>query len=256
MARIILSNKPLVEAIFELRWALPEIAVGIRKDRHYPLLIGSVYEKLKMEYPFHEELPTATMPDEMAEYIVQHRFRKGDNEWPLVQIGPGIITLNDTRNYVWEDFEKRISQVVEVLFESYPESSDLKLNGVILRYIDAVNFNYQQDSIFAFLREKLKVDVLLPSVLFEDTGVNELPLNLDLRFSFPSSTPAGEMHLRFARGKRDGKDALIWETQVRCEGAGAPQNKEQIRSWVESAHKLTDDWFFKLIEGDLLRRFK
>ena len=121
MDRVILTNKPLVEAIFELRWELQEVSPGFKTDPHYPILIGGIYGKAKSQYGFHEKLPTATMPDEIAGYIVQHRFRKGENSWPLIQIGPGIITLNDTEGYVWEDFEKRIPAVVDMLFDTYPD---------------------------------------------------------------------------------------------------------------------------------------
>jgi hypothetical protein len=115
MTRKILKNKPLVEAIFELRWELQEHEPGMKIDPHYKILIGRIYDRINRvsaEYPFHEPLATATIPDEMVGYVVQHRFRKGENEWPLIQIGPGVITLNDTKGYVWEDFEERISNVL------------------------------------------------------------------------------------------------------------------------------------------------
>jgi len=159
MERKILKNKPLVEAIFELRWALKEQASGIKVDPHYKILIGRIYDRVKNEYPFHEQLPTATIPDEIAGYVVQHRFRKSKDAWPLIQIGPGIITLNDTEEYVWEDFEKKISHVLNILFESYPDAgSSLKISGLLLRYIDAVDFNYEENNIFVFLKEKMKMN--------------------------------------------------------------------------------------------------
>ncbi|MCD6239350.1 MAG: TIGR04255 family protein [Thermotogae bacterium] len=96
MERKILKNKPLVEAIFEFRWKLQEPSIGVKIDPHYKILIGRMYDRVKDEYPFHEQLPAATMPDEIAGYVVQHRFRKDKDKWPLIQIGPGIITLNDT----------------------------------------------------------------------------------------------------------------------------------------------------------------
>ncbi|MHA1579506.1 MAG: TIGR04255 family protein [Candidatus Freyarchaeota archaeon] len=256
MVRKILKNKPLIEAIFELRWELQETAPGMRMDPHYKILIGSVYEKVKGEYPFHEQLPTATMPDEISGYIVQHRFRKGNGEWPLIQIGPGIITLNDTEGYVWEDFEKRIFHLIETLFEAYPESGNLRVNELLLRYIDAIDFNYEKSNIFKFLEEKMKISVKLHKELFEDTGVDETPLGIDLRFSFPSTRLKGAVRLRFARGKRKNVDSLIWETIVHSVGEDAPKTKEEIAAWVKSAHDLTDNWFFKIIEGDLLRRFE
>ncbi len=35
-----------------------------------------------------------------------------------------------------------------------------------------------------------------------------------------------------------------------------PKVQDEIFAWVKEAHDLTDDWFFKLIEGELLRRFE
>ncbi len=257
MERKILKNKPLVEAIFELRWELQELVQGMKIDPHYKILIGRIYDRVRGEYPFHEQLPTATMPDEIAGYVVQHRFRKDKDKWPLIQIGPGIITLNDTEGYVWEDFEKCMYQLLGILFEAYPDAENkLKVNGLLLRYIDAVDHNYENEDIFNFLKEKLKVNLQLHAELFEETGVSKLPLGFDLRFSFPSARPKGAVHLRFVRGKRKDIDALVWETQVESTGDDAPKVKDQITSWVISAHGLTDDWFFKMIEGELLRRFE
>ena len=256
--RKILKNKPLVEAIFELRWKLQEQSQGAKVDPHYKILIGRIYDRVKDEYSFHEQLPTAAMPDEIAGYVVQHRFRKDKDNWPLIQVGPGIITLNDTDEYVWENFEKKISHVLDTLFEVYPDAENsLKVNDVLLRYIDAVNFDYNKDNIFTFLNEKMKMDVKIYERLFEDTGkVNRLPLGFDLRFSFHSSKPKGAVYLRFFRGKRKNADTLMWETMVRSAREDIPKSKDEIATWVKEAHELTDDWFFKIIEGELLRRFE
>lgn len=257
MIRKVLKNKPLVEAIFELRWNLQEPAPGMRIDPHYKLLIGRIYDRVKDEYPFHEQLPTATMPDEIAGYVVQHRFRKEKDKWPLLQIGPGIITLNDTEGYVWEDFEKRIVHLINTLFEAYPDAeNNLKVNGLLLRYIDAIAFDFEKDDVFSFLKGQLKMDINLYQKLFEGTSVGTLPLNLDLRFSFPSAKPKGAVHLRFIRGKRKESDALIWETAVQSVTEDAPKALEGVATWIKDAHNLTDNWFFKLIEGELQRRFE
>lgn len=132
----------------------------------------------------------------------------------------------------------------------------MKVNGLLLRYINAVDFDYEKDDIFDFLKEKMKITIEIHKKLYEGTGISKLPLGLDLRFSFPSTKPRGAVHLRFTRGKRKDADALIWETMVQSIGEDAPKTKEEIITWVEEVHKLTDDWFFKLIEGELLRRFE
>lgn len=257
MKRKVLKNKPLVEAIFELRWNLQGPAPGMRIDPHYKLLIGRIYDRVKDEYPFHEQLPTATMPDEIAGYVVQHRFRKDKDKWPLIQIGPGIITLNDTEGYVWEDFEKRVVQVLNALLEAYPDAkNNLKVNGLLLRYIDAIAFDFEKEEIFSFLKSLLKTDINLYQKLFEGTEISILPLGFDLRFSFPSAKPKGAVHLRFFRGKKKESDALIWETAVQSVTEDAPEALGRIAAWIKDAHNLTDDWFFKLIEGELQRRFE
>ena len=216
-----------------------------------------MYDRLNKEYIFHEQLPTAAIPDEIAGYIVQHRFRKGKDEWPLVQIGPGIVTLNDTEGYVWEDFVKRITQVLNALFEAYPDAENsLKINSLLLRYIDAVPFDFTNNLIFDFLKEQMKTSISLYPKLFEGTEVSKLPSGFDLRFSFCTAKPVGTIHLRFVKGKKGASDALIWETMVQSVEKDVPKAKETIITWVNEAHTLTDDWFFKIIEGELQRRFE
>ncbi len=257
MARKILKNKPLVEAIFELRWELQETDQGMKVDPHYKLLLGRIYDRVKEGYPFHEQLPTANIPEELAGYAVQHRFRKNKNEWPLIQLGPGVISLHDTEGYVWEDFEDRIQKMINVLLDAYPDSrNSLCMNRLLLRYIDAIDFDYQSTNVFEFLKDDMKLSINLYEKLFEETGVEKLPGHFDLKFSFSASKPKSAVHLRFFRGKRKNVDSLIWETHVHSFGESVPNNKGEIAKWLDDAHTLTDDWFFKIIEGDLLRRFE
>lgn len=255
MAREPLSHKPLVEAVFELRWELKKVQRGIKLDPNYKIAIGRLYDRIKEKYEFHETLSTAAIPDEIAAYVVQHRFRVGEGEWPLVQIGPGILTLNDTETYKWDDFESRIPYVLKAFFEVY-SSEDLVVNGLILRYIDAIEFNYNEEDIFSCLKSALKTTVSVPQSLFDATGVDQTPLALDLRFSFPSSIPQGAIHLRFARGVKGTADALVWETAVQSIKLDAPKTCDEIVEWAAEAHELTDNWFFKLIKGELHERFK
>jgi len=254
--RKVLKNKPLIEAIFELRWELKgKASSGESVDPHYKLLIGAIYERVKQKYPFHEQLPAAEVPDRIAPYLIQHRFRQNIGQWPLIQIGPGIIAVNDTAGYVWEDFSQRISELVNILIVTYPDRDNLVPNMTTLRYIDSIEFDYESD-ILKFLQEKMKIGININPSLFGETGITKSPFNLDIKLSFYSTTPQGVMDIRVMRGKRGGSDALIWETIFRSQGDDTPKSEEGIISWVDKAHKLTDDWFFKLIEGDLLKEFE
>ncbi|MBA7668836.1 hypothetical protein ES703_76953 [subsurface metagenome] len=250
-----LKNPPVLEALFELKWRLQD--KPFRTDPHYKILIGSMYDKLKSEYPFHEQLPASSIPDELVGYVIQHRFRKDQNQWPLIQLGPGIIVLNDTQKYSWSDFSDRISKMLEALFASYPDADkNLDFNSSLLRYINAIPFNYDEKNIFQFVKERLKVTVDVVDKLFEDTGVNSSPSGINLGFTFPSNKPPGSIRLQFNRGKIKDSDALIWETYVQSLDKETPKNIDTALGWADTAHILSEDWFFKLVKGELLRRFE
>lgn len=257
MTTIDLKNKPLVESIFEFRWKLEQPQENVFIDPHYQILIGQVFEKVKDKYGRHIQLPQAAMPIELAGHVVQHQFRAEKDGWPLIQIGPGIITLNETEKYIWKDFQYQVDELVNVLYDVYPNADEnLKPTGLMLRYIDAYEFDFDSENIFEFLSKHLKAKFEISQDLFEDKNAGQLPHGFDLKFVFPLSDPPGGVHLRFVRGQKNDKDALIWETQVQSKNEDAPTGKEDIIKWVNSAHKLTHGWFFKMIEGRLLEEFK
>ena len=224
-------------------------------DPHYKLLPGRVFDRLQQEYPEHEQLPTASFPDEMLGHVVQHRFRVAANDWPLIQLGPGILTVNDTAKYIWPDFRARALAACRTLFEAYPKSSELRIESLVLRYIDAVDFDYSTEDAFAFLRDKMKVSIALPPDLFGQPDVARTPKHLMWQTMFECRQPSGVVQLRFATGQRHDKPAIIWETTVQSAKNAMPPMPDGFEPWLDAAHKITGDWFFKLIDGELKRRF-
>lgn len=252
-----LSNKPLVEAIFELRWELEENSRGILIDPAYKLLVGQLYNNLKSSYKNHVPLPSSNMPDEIAAYVVQHQFRNGEEGWPLIQLGPGVLTLNDTDGYKWPDFNKRIHELLNVFFSTLPElNPKFKLNKLILRYIDAESFDFENENIWVFLKEKMKININLDDKLFINTHVQKLPLAFDFRFTLPSKSPKGVMNLKISSGAKNDVPSLIWDTQMHSIFEDVPQQIENIKKWVDEAHNLTHNWFFNMIDGELLEKYK
>lgn len=250
-----LKFKPLVEAILEVRWALQSLGVGREHDPHYRLLLGRFSDRVKDDYPAYEQLPLASVPDELIGHTVQHRFRVEQKRWPLLQLGPGVMTVNSTSDYTWADFQPRVLTAVERLYKSHPKTDEFKVSQLILRYIDAVEFDYRGADAYAFLREKLKLDLRLPENLFDDTGVKSRPATFSWQTAFSSNSPPGIINVKFATGQKEGQPAIIWESTVQSTGDDLPSLPDAFGKWFEEAHKLTDDWFFKLIEGDLERRF-
>ena len=244
-----LPNKPLIEAIFELRWQLPPGRI----DTNYPLFVGRLHDRVESTYSVHKPLPTPEIPQEIAGNVVQHQFRVGNDRWPLIQVGPGIVTLNDTEGYIWQDFGQRAKSLVSAIFQAYPKPNELRVASLLLRYLDA--FEFDNEDMLKYLSDKLKVDVAFPSQLFEGVQVMRQPQDLSLLAAFSTEKPKGTITIKFTSGKHAGKPSLIMDTAVRSESPDLPEMPNEFEGWVEAAHKLTDDWFFKFIEGELDRRF-
>lgn len=266
-----LKNPPLVEAILEMKWRVGSVEqpsqravvsgvqLGIPPegivDPSYDLLVGQLFKRFSKTYPFHERLPAATIPADIAPFLVQHRFRKGKDAWPLVQIGPGIVALNDTINYRWADFSKRAVTLLNTLYELHPHKTEIVVESLLLRYIDAETFDYVPDSALTFLKDKLKVNFGLPESLFQGEQVDRRPEGLNFQISYPSLRPKGTAALKIATGERSNQRAIVWETLVLSRGRDVSNLPSSAKNWLEDAHTLIHDWFFKLIDGDLLRRY-
>jgi len=250
-----LKHPPLVEAILEVRWLLRGAPPELPSDPNYALLVGRFFDRVHADYPTYEQLPAATIPNEMVPYLAQHRFRAKAGGWPLTQLGPGVLTLNATDGYTWTDFRRRAEGAFGALLAAYPAPDALEMTSVSLRYIDAVEFDYRSGGLFAFLAENMRVRVDLPPALFEGTTIDRNPANLSWQSTFPCRKPEGTVGLRFLTGERENKPALIWETVVGSGSASAPADPAGFRLWLDAAHQVSEDWFFKLIEGELERTF-
>jgi uncharacterized protein (TIGR04255 family) len=144
---------------------------------------------------------------------------------------------------------------IEKLYDAHPKVGELKITNLILRYIDAVEFDFGTGNTFDFLRDKLKLNVLLPDTLFNGTGVESKPDSFTWHCSFKCESPKGLITIRFATGQKSNTPSIIWETTVETAGDDLPDMPKAFESWFDAAYRITDNWFFKMIEGELERRF-
>jgi uncharacterized protein (TIGR04255 family) len=249
-----LRNKPLVEALFEIRWQIDSDA---NKGRFVSgILFGRYYDRVRHLYPKLEELPVAMIPEEMTPYTVRHRFRTGENQWPITQLGPGVLTINETDKYEWRTFRPRVEESLRALFESFPtEISPLKPTQVEIRYINMIPYDISNGNITGFLKEKLHIDIRLDEKLFD--GPHDVAAENDLNFSISLSLkePRGIGTLVFASGESDNRTGILWQLIIRTHPDFVPNSAEGIISWVNDAHGVVDDWFFKLARGELMKTF-
>jgi len=117
------------------------------------------------------------------------------------------------------------------------------------------NLNYPTDDVFCFLQEMMGVQIALPEGLFSDHSVSSTPNSFSWESTFASSQPPGDLKLRFATGQANNVPSIVWETTFRSTGDDVPTITETIGRWIDGAHDIVNDCFFRLIDGDLERRF-
>lgn len=85
-----LPKAPLVEVVFELRWEIAEKADLMQVEYLY----GDIYAELKDKYPHRERILPIEIPVDLTVNKPVFRYRANKNSYPLIQLGPGLITLN------------------------------------------------------------------------------------------------------------------------------------------------------------------
>ncbi len=252
-----LLNPPLVEAIFELRWEIQtDQQSGRMRDPAYPMMYGRMYERLKKDFPIIEDLPTTQVHPEANPYLVRHRMRRERNGYPLIQVGPGILTVNDAQGYSWSFFKSLILRVVESVVDLYPTGT-LPLNFVKaeIRYVNGIRFDGQKEHPVAFLGEKLHTKVELDKDLFELNDMSDKPVGVGLNLAYTLHKPVGNLLLGTQLGQIDGKAAYLIQTAIQSFGETVPHDRDAFDPWLNDAHAVAENCFVSLCKGALLEKF-
>lgn len=254
---LILLHPPLVEVIFELRYELEVIQENQRmKDHSYPVMYGRIFERLRKELPIVEDLPSSDAHPETAPFAPRHRIRKGKDAYPLVQIGPGVITVNGDKNYSWDNFYPLVLRVIESVIDLYPhESFPLNFIKAELRYVNGIRFDISKESPLSFLAQKLHLHLEPDPDLYERVPIQERPNGLSLNISYPLEEPMGSLAIAATLGQLDSKPAVILQTLVQSFGELVPSDEEGFSFWLEKAHVSASNCFQTLCGGDLMQRF-
>ncbi len=266
-ADITLEKQPLIEAWLELRWQLdPGSQEGLFIDRGFPLALGTFYQNVKQRYGHKEPLPASTAPLEFLPHVVRYRFRSKPEHWPLLQIGPGVASVNFTEPYSWVSFKNEALYLRSKLIESY-ETTLVPL-AISLQYKNAVKCNYSSGNLLEFLKENLNTTVILPQYIPGTVGRVDGPTNTDMKFMFDLKSPKGRGIIQLATGIRKteiqsgSKEAdmefLLFELRVVSEKENTPDFEREgfFESWLESAHAVVHEWFFSMIDGPLRETYQ
>lgn len=235
-------SPPFMEAIFEIRWELQTIPNRPPVDSNYKIFLGRFFDRVVKDYPQHVSLPTANIADEISAYMVQHQFRVRKDKWPLIQVGQGIVTLNDTESYSWPDFKRRSEKLIKILFNTYPDQTKLKINNLVLRYLNGINYDFERENPNEFLH-KLHCDISMNDEFFSITNADKKLEACDINVAYPINNPKGRLITRYGRGKRGKNDAMLWEMGIQSINGDVPKKEKEIVKWVDSAHKIPHGWY-------------
>ncbi len=238
-----LPGAPLIEVIFELRWQIKQ-----KSDlTKYQFLIGDLYSAIKEYYPVRESLVPPEVPTDILINNPVHRFRKDKNQYPLVQVGPGILTLNTTdENYYWDDFYDWAKILLAEFFKVFPPNNELFTPTLL--YLDFFKFDFKNDNVNDFINESFNIN--FSQGFLKDKGN---PSNLDIGFFY--ETEMGNSYVTLKKGQNSQKeDGIVMQSSLRSKET--MKNDENILTWLSEAHTFSSNLFKEITIGKLYKSFK
>lgn len=246
-----LPRAPLQEAIFEIRWELdPDSISGQMIDPGFQLAQGKLQEISKDEFPvFNRKLPHG-FPEQLLSYQIINQYWSGRELWPVIQLGPGIFTVNITEtSYDWPiTYFPLIKKSLTWLVKVY--DNKIRINFASLRYIDSVklkdyNFDGQWQN---FIIQHFNFSFVNS---FNTRGnIKGLQFN-----QFFDLSDGSELHIMFNSGKdrKTDDDALIWQTSVAKQ---TKFNDSLLVDWLEYAHTTTSTLFKEMTKPEFYDSFR
>lgn len=245
-----LPKAPLQEAIFEVRWSL-DIDPSSKQqiDTGFSLAQGKLQEIVRKEFPHYVRKIPHGIPDQMFQYKIINQYWTKVETWPVLQLGPGLFTVNETElNYDWtKKYSILIDKSLDWVYKAY--DGKIKINFASLRYIDSVKpKDYGFENKWAeFIKEHFNFSFVNS---FNPRGTLN-GIRFDQYFELEDKS---SLHISMNSGKyrKSDEDALIWQTAVT---KSTEFEKNSLISWVNNAHSTTSDLFREMTKPDFYASF-
>lgn len=251
------KNAPLVEVIVEIRWAvIPLSAVpngGV--DPLFPSLEKSVFAYIASKgYRIAERVVPPQIPIEMLPHTAVHRYRMAANKYPLIQLGPGVLTCNVAPPYEgWDKF----SAVIDTAIESIYPNSEMKagtpeIKSVIVRYIDGFTSAHGMTSSYEFVRDHLKLSVGLETSILDKYSSKPADAKVGCQQTFSVLHPdRSTFSLNCASGVSNNKEAVVLDTSLQSPDGAEWKSVAEVKAWIKDAKVVLKQVFEDLISDKL-----
>ncbi len=264
----VLPNAPLIEVVFELRWALSGSGPiePMRTDPGYPILREEFSRAVK-KLGFRHTMDMNPQGFSLGHFIDRRFYLSETQPFPLVQIGHGIFATNESAGYKWTKFKASCLKHVRMLIDSYPRMTSFRImpSLIELRYIDVFPAKSEKGKardIFTFLKDDTNLGISRPSLMEGLETLQSLYSGRIIAEYRVKKAKATIFVLDFASAKSGTKKGVRMVSKVQSVGKDVPSLKSKpkfvknVSEWLERAHLITSPFFQQLIKPELLRKFQ
>ena len=254
---VMLTRPPLIEAIFEVKWALRTNPQGFQIDPIYEYLPVALAGRLKERFPLHVPLVQSQGPwaNMQIPYQVQHQFRVQPDKFPIIQVGPGVFTHNQAVGYDPQQFQSQCVDSYRTLIAIFDQHPDKRgpIADVSIRFVNSIPLDGEPLSVVA---SRLGIRVEVAERFFRSGNLGPMLDSAGLDVSFVCSDPVGCCGVIVSPGNVGGKAVLLWQVLVVSRGEDVRLFVDNPERWIGSAHDRAHEIFMNLIQGELYERFK
>ena len=235
------TNAPLNEVIAEIRWKLTPLATvpGGGIDPYFLKFRDFFSTRMeKSGYGFKEPVVEPDVPLELIGGAPAIRFRPGAQQWPLLQVGPGLLTMNITPPYEgWKSFRPIVQMGLDRLMEFFGGEGQLfELAQLRLTYIDAFTAKHGFSGYSDFIRDHFHFLKPSSSKMWEALETSPDAVSIAGEASVAVKSPE---HSTFVLRARPGtinnteKAAIVDYGVVRATNLSWPAD---LMPWFDAAH--------------------
>jgi uncharacterized protein (TIGR04255 family) len=252
------QRAPLVELIVEIKWPVQTIGVaGVP-----PIISGqsAIFDLWSQQFGH----ALRTLGYHNLERLVPHdmlvmahqplfRYRREDEQFPVVQMGHGIVTINagPPTYHSWQTFRPQVERFITALVEARPaDGGPSNLSQVALRYIDLFDSDHRAGaSNYVFIRDDLGIEVTFPEGLIElatdqdrisPTIAVNFPVAADKNATLVFQVAAGRL------GNRPSTDADTVMDMAYVVTGELPLDTVEVLSALDRAYQVIHGWFEQL----------
>lgn len=244
---------PLVEAIFELRWG--EVTPGNFNYSNHGAS-GDVFlqkftmQAMKAGYEHVEKVVNSNLSP--LPHRAHYRFRKQEGQWPCLQIGLGVFTVNQiAEEYTKATFLKDIEDGINAWRSTLGSDIEDVLDTltIILRYQDFFPEQEERTEVQK-LSDSFGIDIKFPEQFSNSVDrINNIDLSFSIKCERPEASMANVSLRNALSGNQKGilADTVVFTKYNALVQSNNPDIRMSITKWIEEAHQFQIDTFKQLM---------